>query len=120
MIYRRPNLLLFAAVALSAPFVARPITVIEVSDPSGDAVRIHGWTQVDDGRRVGLADHETPFRMVVRGRTFAARFVTEDGEDDVEVSAVHKRAWIPLTRVGSFGSTVSLGGDRSHLHLETP
>lgn len=116
---RHASFLSFAALCFVGLAVSRPVTVVEVT--SMEPAVVHGWTgTADSGSRTALEPQAAPFRLVVRDADFQARFVTEPGGPKIHVRAVHKRAWLPLTRVGAEGPAISLEGRGSFMGIRTP
>ena len=105
--------MVFVGLALMAPLVMRPVTVVDVIGESGEVVRVHGWTQVNAGSRVALHSDKAPIRLVLRGRNIRARFTTEGVGATVRVKAVQRHAWVSVNRVQASASTVSLGSRSS-------
>ena len=117
---RRTALVIFVLMCIAAPFAMRPVTVIDVVGVSGRTVPVRGWTEVDGGTRVAIEETTTPIHLVLRGREFNAQFVTRAVGDAVQVRAVRKRAWIPVTQVAAERTaSVSLSGSGSWLQVQT-
>lgn len=117
---RFTSLLPFAALSALGVVVARPTTVVEVTPVAGYPTPVHGWTRIDGASdRSALEPRTAPFRMIFRGAGFRARFVTELDGPEIQVQAVRKRGWLPVIRVDSQGSAISLEGGRNHLGISS-